>query len=130
MRGIDFGLLDEGQSIWKTDDPQLTSRLRKTFTGPDPVRKRPLDLRVRCVAGEPLEIVATLAPLAPALRGEGLGVRGFDEVKASDMHVVSHAVQRLSSEEPLTLTLSPQSRGEGTRQRQARPQNACDPAAI
>ena len=56
--GIDFGLLEEGQSLWKTDDPQLTSRLRKTFTGPDPLRKRPLDLRVRCVAGEPLVLSA------------------------------------------------------------------------
>ena len=56
--GIDFGLLEAGQSLWKTDDPQLTSRLRKTFTGPDPLRKRPLDLRVRCVAGEPLVLSA------------------------------------------------------------------------
>ncbi|MCX7407563.1 MAG: DUF3656 domain-containing protein [Planctomycetales bacterium] len=56
--GIDFGLLEEGHSLWKTDDPQLTSRLRKTFTGPDPLRKRPLDVRVRCVAGERLELTA------------------------------------------------------------------------
>ncbi|MEK6257919.1 MAG: DUF3656 domain-containing protein [Planctomycetota bacterium] len=54
--GIDFDLLHEGQSLWKTDDPQLTSRLRKTFTGPDPLRKRPLDLHVRCAAGEPLKL--------------------------------------------------------------------------
>ena len=56
--GIDFGLLEEGQSLWKTDDPQLTSRLRKTFTGPDPLHKRPLDVRVRCVAGERLVLSA------------------------------------------------------------------------
>ncbi len=54
--GIDFGLLEAGQSLWKTDDPQLSSRLRKTFTGPDPLRKRPLDLRVRCIAGELLRL--------------------------------------------------------------------------
>ena len=53
---IDFGRLEPGLTIWKTDDPQLTARLRKTFTGPDPLRKRPLDLRVRCVAGEPLKL--------------------------------------------------------------------------
>ncbi len=58
--GIDFNLLHEGQSIWKTDDPQMTSRLRKTFTGPDPLRKRPLDLRMRCVAGEPLKLEGLL----------------------------------------------------------------------
>ncbi len=57
---IEFDRLNAGLSIWKTDDPQLTSRLRKTFTGPDPLRKRPLDLRVRCVAGEPLVVSAEL----------------------------------------------------------------------
>ena len=45
----------------------------------------------------------TLAPLAPALRGEGPGVRGS-----------SAKLQAKAEEEPLTLTLSPQSRGEGT----------------
>jgi putative protease len=58
---VDFDLLEQGQQIWKTDDPQLTARLRKTFTGPDPVRKRPLSIRVKAVAGELLEIVAWLA---------------------------------------------------------------------
>lgn len=58
---VDFDLLGQGQQIWKTDDPQLTARLRKTFTGPDPLRKRPLSIRVKAVAGELLEIVASLA---------------------------------------------------------------------
>ena len=49
-----------------------------------------------------------LAPLAPALRGEGLGVRG-DSAQATP------AARPPSKKEPLTLTLSPQSRGEGTR---------------
>jgi putative protease len=57
---VDFELLEQGQQIWKTDDPQLTARLRKTFTGPDPLRKRPLSIRVKAVAGELLEIVACL----------------------------------------------------------------------
>ncbi|MBC8115563.1 MAG: DUF3656 domain-containing protein, partial [Candidatus Saccharimonas sp.] len=60
---IEFDRLNAGQSIWKTDDPQLTARLRKTFTGPDPLRKRPLDLRVRCVSGEPLMIVGQVSNL-------------------------------------------------------------------
>jgi putative protease len=60
---MDFSQLQIGQKIWKTDDPKLTARLRKTFTGPDPLRKRPLSLRVRAVAGEPLQITASLALL-------------------------------------------------------------------
>ncbi len=45
-------------------------------------------------------------PLAPALRGEGPGVRGSSS--PSDL-------ETQSKDKPLTLTLSPQSRGEGTR---------------
>lgn len=57
---IDFSRLAIGQSVWKTDDPQLTARLKRSFNGADPIRKRPLNLRVRAVVGEPLEIVAVL----------------------------------------------------------------------
>ena len=57
---IDFQKLSPGQSIWKTDDPQMTARLRKTFSGADPLRKRPLVLHVRAIAGELLTITATL----------------------------------------------------------------------
>lgn len=55
---IDFELLRPGLAVWKTDDPQLTNRLRKTFTGPDPLRKIEIDIRVRAVAGEPLVLEA------------------------------------------------------------------------
>lgn len=57
---IDFQQLDVGQTVWKTDDPQLTAKLRKSFTGPDPLRKRPLAVRVRAIAGESLEIEGIL----------------------------------------------------------------------
>ena len=30
---IDFARLQPGQQLWKTDDPELTAQLRKTFTG-------------------------------------------------------------------------------------------------
>jgi len=66
---MDFSQLQIGQKIWKTDDPKLTARLRKTFTGPDPLRKRPLSLRVRAIAGEPLQITASLA-LVERLHGD------------------------------------------------------------
>ena len=51
---IDYSRVWIGQEVWKTDDPQLTSRLRKTFTGPDPLRKVPLDVNVFAAVGQAL----------------------------------------------------------------------------
>lgn len=59
--GLDLNQISSGQKLWKTDDPQLTNRLRKTFTGPDPLRKRPISMQVKAVAGEPLEIVGNVS---------------------------------------------------------------------
>ncbi len=58
---IDFTRLNVGQAIWKTDDPQLTAKWRRTFAGPDPIRKAALDLRVKAIAGQPLAISARTA---------------------------------------------------------------------
>lgn len=44
---IDFERLWSGQQLWKTDDPKLSARLRKTFTGADPV-PRPARSASRC----------------------------------------------------------------------------------
>ncbi|SIN98545.1 putative protease [Singulisphaera sp. GP187] len=44
-----------GQRVWKTDDPELTRRLRKSFEGPER-RKVELDIAVRAVVGEPLRL--------------------------------------------------------------------------
>ncbi len=54
---IDPNALWPGQQVWKTDDPKLTARLRKTFVGADPLRRVPLDLRVEAIVGQPLQIV-------------------------------------------------------------------------
>jgi putative protease len=53
---IDFARLRPGQAIWKTDDPKLTARLRKTFVGGKPHRRVPLDITVQAIAGAPLQI--------------------------------------------------------------------------
>jgi putative protease len=45
--------------VWKTDDPELTSRLRKSFTGADPLRRTAVDLVVRARVGQPLEVQVT-----------------------------------------------------------------------
>ncbi len=52
--------------MWKTDDPQLTSRLRKTFTGGKPQRRVPIDVAVYAAVGETLRIDARTAAGATA----------------------------------------------------------------
>ena len=58
---FDMGRLAAGQTVWKTDDPALTARLRKTFSGGEPARRQPLDLAVTAAVGRPLMVRATLA---------------------------------------------------------------------
>ena len=58
---IDLARLQPGQAVWKTDDPQLTARLRKTFTGDLPLRRQPVDLHVTVAVGEPVRVTATTA---------------------------------------------------------------------
>jgi len=50
-----------GQRVWKTDDPELTSRLRKSFTAVDPLRRTAVDLTIRATVGQPLEVTASTA---------------------------------------------------------------------
>lgn len=78
-RDLDLNEVAPGQRVWKTDDPELTRRLRATFSGKHPLRRVPLDVVVRAAAGQPLRvecraasgaaaIVETAAPLAAAIR--------------------------------------------------------------
>ena len=50
---LDIRQVRPGQRVWKTDDPELTRRLRRSFEGA-PRRKVALDISVRAVASEPL----------------------------------------------------------------------------
>ncbi|WP_153557941.1 DUF3656 domain-containing U32 family peptidase [Roseimaritima sediminicola] len=56
--GIDFNQLYVGQRVWKSDDPDLNRRLRKSYQNEDPQTRRPIDLEVHAVAGEPLRVTA------------------------------------------------------------------------
>jgi len=58
---IDFARLYVGQSIWKTDDPHLTARLRKSFSNSKPQRRVPLELEVTASVGRPLRIIGRAA---------------------------------------------------------------------
>jgi putative protease len=55
---ISLRSLEIGQSVWKTDDPELSRRLRKSFEGP-PSRKVALNLSVEASVGSPLRITAS-----------------------------------------------------------------------
>jgi U32 family peptidase len=58
---VDLARIQPGQAVWKTDDPQLTARLRKTFTGDVPLRRQPVDLHVSVAVGQPVRVTATTA---------------------------------------------------------------------
>jgi putative protease len=53
---IDLGRLVVGQRIWKTDDPELTRRLRMTYAGAEAKRRVDLDLVVEAAPGAPMRI--------------------------------------------------------------------------
>ncbi|WP_435006358.1 DUF3656 domain-containing U32 family peptidase [Tundrisphaera lichenicola] len=55
-RDMDLRQVRPGQRAWKTDDPELTRRLRQSFEGP-PHRKVFLNLKLRAVVGEPLRLM-------------------------------------------------------------------------
>lgn len=52
---VDLKRVRTGQRVWKTDDPELSRRLRKTFEGP-PSRTVRLDVRVDGAPGKSLRI--------------------------------------------------------------------------
>jgi len=58
---FELGRLAPGQAVWKTDDQELTARLRKTFSGGELKRRQPIDLVVTAAVGKPLVVRATLA---------------------------------------------------------------------
>ncbi len=58
---VDFTGIEAGQAVWKTDDPQLTSRLRKSFASAEPRRQQPVDFYVTAAVGQPVRVRATIA---------------------------------------------------------------------
>ena len=63
---IDLTTILPGQTVWKTDDPVLTARLRESFRAPVDAlhRRQPVDLKVSVAEGEPLRVEATLVEAA------------------------------------------------------------------
>lgn len=72
-----------GDTVWKTDDPELMSRLRKTFTAADPIRRTPIDLVIKAAVGEPLRVLATTAT------GVACEITSEDRAVAATQHPLS-----------------------------------------
>lgn len=93
---IDLTQLHAGQQIWKTDDPKLTAKLRKSFANSNPQRRVPLDVNVRAAVGQPIQIVGRAA------NGASCRVESTERLAAATKHpltkeVLSQQLGRLGS---------------------------------
>ena len=59
---IDFNRVHVGDKLWKTNDPELDRRLRRSFAGDAPRFQRPIEMEVHGLAGKPLTVVARDEP--------------------------------------------------------------------
>ena len=89
---IEFARLQPGQQLWKTDDPKLTAKLRKTFTATKPQRRVALDLIVHATVGDKLRISAQAA------NGASCNVESPEPLAAANKHPLTQDVleQQLS----------------------------------
>jgi len=58
---FDCDALRPGHAVWKTDDPELSARLRKSYSSTPLRRRQPVDVHVTAAVGEPVRVTATLA---------------------------------------------------------------------
>jgi len=85
---VDLADVQPGNRVWKTDDPELTRRLRQSFTGKNAQRRVPLDVEVRARTGEPLRIAARADSGAAAI------VESPDPLAAAVRHPISAELLR------------------------------------
>ncbi|MFM1904708.1 MAG: putative protease YhbU precursor [Planctomycetota bacterium] len=86
--GFDLAAVTPGQAVWKTDDPELVSRLRKSFASESLRRRQPVDLEVTAAVGEPLRVVARLDS------GQGCEVDSAEPAREAAKHPLDEAVLR------------------------------------
>lgn len=63
---LDGVKLDLPLKAFKTDDPQLAKRLRKSFEGADPQKRVPIDLKIFVAEGKPILLHAQIAKIMPS----------------------------------------------------------------
>src|SRR5712691_3018737 len=54
---IDFNRVHVGDKVWKTSDPELDRRLRKSFIGDQPHFIRPVKMQLHGCVGKPLTLI-------------------------------------------------------------------------
>jgi putative protease len=55
---IDFSRIHRGDKLWKTSDPELDRRLRRSFAGDAPKFQRPIEIEIHGCAGKPITLIA------------------------------------------------------------------------
>jgi len=55
---VDFSRVRVGDKLWKTSDPELDRRLRRSFAGDTPKFQRPIEMEIHGAAGGPLTLIA------------------------------------------------------------------------
>jgi putative protease len=84
---IDFEEVQPGREVWKTDDPELTSRLRKSFADGIIHRRVPVDFEVFAAEGSPLRVVARAEQVAVEVHSE-------QPLQVATKHVLDEATLR------------------------------------
>ncbi|MFN0020026.1 MAG: DUF3656 domain-containing protein [Pirellulaceae bacterium] len=79
--GLNFDEIWPGQQVWKTDDPELTARLRKTFTNNEPLQKLSLDIIATAAVGDPLKLEVVVAD-----HGIGLSLSTSEPLAKAHQH--------------------------------------------
>lgn len=59
-----------GQQLWLTDDPKLTRKLRQSFSGDQPARALPVDIRMQVGCDQPIRIDVSCASVRFSIDSE------------------------------------------------------------
>jgi U32 family peptidase len=85
---IDMARLQPGQELWKTNDPRIDRRLRKTFDNGRAQRRVPLDVTVEAAAGERLCVTVHSAA------GATCRIESEDALQVAQRHPLTAEVLR------------------------------------
>ncbi len=91
---IDFDRVELDTKVFKTDDPKLNKRLRKSYSGDDPKHRTAVDITVSAKAGSPLKLSGKLSDRVQAevIGDEDLNVA---RTRPADQAMLREKVARL-----------------------------------
>ncbi len=85
---IEWTRVELDAAVFKNDDPRLNRRLRRTFSGEDPVGRQWIDISVVAETGRPLCLVGSLEC------GQQAKVVGLQPLSAATKHPISESILR------------------------------------